>query len=127
MSQQPQGVIAIFDTTQIPAEGFIALEKKEQGQTVLPSHIVLQNQANNAKLALNDGLLRTCQDSISLYFAGGNASLYILKNPVKQASELTKDNVIIAYQLTQAGIYILKKLNNHYQFTLQTNIAVMEL
>lgn len=127
MSQQPQGVVAIFDTTQIPTEGFIALQTKEQEQTVLPSHIILQNQANDAKLTLNDGLLRTQNDSISLDFAGGNASLYILKNPVQQASELTTDNVVIAYQLTQAGMYILKKVNGDYQFTLQTNVAVMEL
>lgn len=127
MFQQPQGVVAIFDTTQTPAEGFIALETKEQEQTVLPSHIVLQKQANDAKLTLNDGLLRTHHDSISLDFAGGNASLYILKNPVQQASELTTDNVVIAYQLTKAGMYILKKVNGDYQFTLQTNVAVMEL
>lgn len=127
MSQQPQGVIAIFDTTQIPAEGFIALEKKEQGQTVLPNHITLPKQSNDVKLALNDGLLRTHKDSISLDFAGGNASLYILKKPIKQASELTKDNVIIAYQLTQAGLYVLRKINDTYQLCCLSDVAVLEL
>lgn len=124
---QPQGVTLSLDMSQPPATGYFALELQEDGQTTLPNIIDLTGTANDAKLVLNDGLLRTHQDAIHIQFAGNSARLHILGKPIKTADELTKDNVSVAFDLTEAGNYVLQRLNGEYVLSLGTAIKAVTL
>lgn len=115
-NQQPQGISQSFDTTKIPEHGFIRLEQNHKKQITLANHIILTGTANNAKLVLNDALLRNKDDKILLEFAGGTATLYLLKKPIQQADELTDDNVLVQYSLSEQGSYELTKSHNRYHF-----------
>lgn len=92
---QPQGVTLLIALA--VAQAFYPVEFKENGQTTIPNlvNITGKGNAGTAELVVNDGLLRTHQDS--MVFAVDNSdgdeltvNLHIAKQPIVTDSDFTK-------------------------------------
>ena len=105
---QPQGVIlAIALAIAMP---FYPVEFKENGQTTIPNLVNITGQGNKgtAEVVVNDGLLRTHQDS--MVFAVDNTggaeltlNIHIAKQPVVDITKANADKgnyFIASYPLT---------------------------
>ena len=97
---QPQGVIHTLKLSEIPDSGFFSNEFIEDGQTVLANHMHLvgaNNQNGEINLVINDGLLRTHQDEMTINvdnINGIDCSIFILMaiQPITQSHQLTDPN-----------------------------------
>lgn len=94
---QPQGVILSIALALINTKGFYPVEFIEDGQTTIPNLVNILGKGNTgtAELVVNDGLLRTHQDS--MVFAVDNSdgdeltvNLHIAKQPIVTDSDFTK-------------------------------------
>lgn len=92
---QPQGVTLLIALA--TAQAFYPVEFKENGQTTIPNLVNITGTGNTgtAELVVNDGLLRTHQDS--MVFAVDNSdgdeltvNLHIAKQPIVTDSDFTK-------------------------------------
>ena len=105
---QPQGVIlAIALAVAMP---FYPIEFKEDGQTTIPNLVNIDGtgHSGNAELVVNDGLLRTHQDS--MVFAVDNTggsdlalTIHVAKQPITDiaaANAAKADYFITSYPLT---------------------------
>lgn len=105
---QPQGVIlAIALAVAMP---FYPIEFKEDGQTTIPNLVNIDGtgHSGNAELVVNDGLLRTHQDS--MVFAVDNTgdaeltlNIHIAKQPIVDITKANADKAnyfIASYPLT---------------------------
>ena len=105
---QPQGVIlAIALAVAMP---FYPIEFKEDGQTTIPNLVNIDGtgHSGNAELVVNDGLLRTHQDS--MIFAVDNTGdaeltliIHIAKQPIVDIAKANADKAnyfIASYPLT---------------------------
>ena len=105
---QPQGVtLAIALAVAMP---FYPIEFKEDGQTTIPNLVNIDGtgHSGNAELVVNDGLLRTHQDS--MVFAVDNTggsdlalTIHVAKQPITDiavANAAKADYFIISYPLT---------------------------
>ena len=105
---QPQGVIlAIALAVAMP---FYPIEFKEDGQTTIPNLVNIDGtgHSGNAELVVNDGLLRTHQDS--MIFAVDNSgdaelalNIHIAKQPIVDITKANADKAnyfIASYPLT---------------------------
>jgi len=105
---QPQGVIlAIALAVAMP---FYPIEFKEDGQTTIPNLVNIDGtgHSGNAELVVNDGLLRTHQDS--MVFAVDNTggeelalNIHIAKQPIVDIAKANADKAnyfIASYPLT---------------------------
>lgn len=105
---QPQGVIlAIALAVAMP---FYPIEFEEDGQTTIPNLVNIDGtgHSGNAELVVNDGLLRTHQDS--MVFAVDNSggeelalNIHIAKQPIvdiDKAYDHTANYFIASYPLT---------------------------
>ena len=105
---QPQGVIlAVALAVAMP---FYPIEFKEDGQTTIPNLVNIDGtgHSGNAELVVNDGLLRTHQDS--MVFAVDNTgdaeltlNIHIAKQPIVDITKANADKAnyfIASYPLT---------------------------
>lgn len=92
---QPQGVTLLIALA--VAQAFYPVEFKENGQVTIPNLVNITGTGNTgtAELVVNDGLLRTHQDS--MVFAVDNSdgdeltvNLHIAKQPIVTDSDFTK-------------------------------------
>lgn len=86
---QPQGVILAITLSVVPPAGFHPVEFIENNQVTIPNLVNIDGTGNSgtAELVVNDGLLRTHQDSMvfAIDNTGGEEltlNLYIAKQPV---------------------------------------------
>lgn len=86
---QPQGVILTIALAVAATAGFYPVELIEDGQTTIPNLVNIDGTGNtgDANLLVNDGLLRTHQDSMifAVDNTGGtdlNLVLYVAKQPI---------------------------------------------
>lgn len=93
---QPQGVIHTLELSKFPDSGFFSNEFIEDGQTVLANHMHLvgaDNQNGEINLVINDGLLRTHQDEMTIQvnnIDGIDCSIFIYMaiQPITQRHQL---------------------------------------
>ena len=93
---QPQGVILAIALAVVPPSGFYPVEFIEDKQTTIPNLVNIDGTGNtgSAELVINDGLLRTHQDS--MIFAVDNTggtdvtlNFHVAKQPI---TDITKAN-----------------------------------
>lgn len=107
---QPQGVTQTIQLATAPTTGFYPVAFLEDGQMTIPNFVQIIGAGNTgtADLLINDGLLRTHQDSMvfAINNTGGNdltLTLYIAKQPITdlaKAKATPKDFMLATYPLT---------------------------
>lgn len=126
--EQPQGVIKTLDLTKTPDTGFFSNEFYEpNGEITLPNLLILNGNAT-ATLVLNDGLLRTHCDGMSLKATGDvDLTLIIAKQPITDlavASQNETDYFAKKYHVTTNAptVFYLRLVNGDYILTKEVTV-----
>lgn len=118
---QPQGVI--LKIALATAAAFYAIEFKEDGQITIPNLVNISGKGNTgtAEIVINDGLLRTHQDS--MIFAVDNTdgtelmlNLHIAKQPITDITKANADKA--AYFVASYPVTIKADEKRHLELRL---------